>query len=370
LCVIVHITNSFLGSIFYRVAVSYGLMRGDAVTAPINDPGEYKMKMCCLPLALALLMLPAAPGFAQVNIGIGVSLPGVNIGIDVPTYPDLVPVPGYPVYYAPGMDANYFFYDGMYWDFDGNNWYASTWYNGPWQMVDPNSVPLYVLRVPVEYYRLPPVFFGSWARNAPPRWDQHWGGGWADQHRGWDHWNRGSVPRAAPLPVYQRSFSGNKYPQAAQQQSLRSQNYSYQPHEAVVRQHFQAQAAPAAQRAQGAAENGRQEPAMRQKGPTVPRVEPAQRENEPFQKTAPVQQHNPAAQEHREGARPEAARPQSAPRPMEERAPQPRSNTAPAAPRPEAPHPQAAPHPEAPHPQAAPKPAPKPEEHQKSEEHK
>ena len=38
----------------------------------------------------------------------------VNIGISVPVYPNLVVVPGYPVYYAPQIDSNYFFYDGLY----------------------------------------------------------------------------------------------------------------------------------------------------------------------------------------------------------------------------------------------------------------
>ena len=72
---------------------------------------------------------------AQVSIGIG--LPGVSIGINLPLYPELVRVPGYPVYYAPRLDSNYFFYDGMYWVYQEDNWYASSWYNGPWGLVDP-----------------------------------------------------------------------------------------------------------------------------------------------------------------------------------------------------------------------------------------
>lgn len=32
-----------------------------------------------------------------------------------PAYPDLVQVPGYPVYYAPRVNENLFFYDGQYW---------------------------------------------------------------------------------------------------------------------------------------------------------------------------------------------------------------------------------------------------------------
>jgi hypothetical protein len=56
----------------------------------------------------------------------------VSIGINVPIYPRLVVVPGYPVYYAPQLDSNYFFYDGLYWVFQDDNWYQSSWYNGPW----------------------------------------------------------------------------------------------------------------------------------------------------------------------------------------------------------------------------------------------
>lgn len=33
----------------------------------------------------------------------------VSIGINLPIYPNLVVVPGYPVYYAPQLNANYFF---------------------------------------------------------------------------------------------------------------------------------------------------------------------------------------------------------------------------------------------------------------------
>src|SRR5882672_1694745 len=109
-------------------------------------------------LALALLIGSLSPAaFAEVSIGIGINVPGVSIGINLPAYPQLVPVPGYPVYYAPDMQSNYFFYDGMYWVCQGDNWYASSWYNGPWGLVAPAVVPVFVLRVPVRYYRQPPV---------------------------------------------------------------------------------------------------------------------------------------------------------------------------------------------------------------------
>ena len=167
----------------------------------------------------------------------------ISIGVNVPSYPQLVRVPNYPVYYAPGMDTNFFFYDGMYWVYQSDNWYASSWYNGPWSPVGPEYVPVYVLRVPVRYYRAPPTYFHGWRPDAPPRWGDHWGRGWEQQHRGWDRWNRNAVPAPAPLPVYQRQYNGNRYPPVEQQRALQHQNYRYQPRDAVVKQHFQ-QAAP------------------------------------------------------------------------------------------------------------------------------
>lgn len=189
-------------------------------------------------VVLFALLLPLAPANAQV--GIAFSAPGVSIGINMPAYPDLVPIPGYPVYYDPQVSSNYFFYDGLYWVYSADNWYASTWYNGPWQAVAPQDVPVYVLRIPVRYYRQPPVYFHGWSEDAPPRWGEHWGNDWASRHAGWDRWDRHSAPAAAPLPVYQRQYSGDRYPRAIeQQQTLRVQNYHYQPREAVTRQEFQ-----------------------------------------------------------------------------------------------------------------------------------
>jgi len=192
-------------------------------------------------IVLWMLLCSITSATAQLSVGIG--FPGVSIGINVPAYPQLVAVPGYPVYYAPQINSNYFFYDGMYWVYQGDNWYASSWYNGPWAAVYPESVPLFVLRVPVRYYRQRPAYFRGWRMDAPPRWGEHWGSSWEQSHHGWDNWNRSSVPAPAPLPVYQRQYSGNRYPQVEQQQALQSQNYRYQPHEAVVQQHYQAQQA-------------------------------------------------------------------------------------------------------------------------------
>jgi hypothetical protein len=175
----------------------------------------------------------------------------VSIGINIPTYPRLVAVPGYPVYYAPTVGANYFFYDGLYWVFEGDQWLASSWYNGPWRVVGPEFVPAYLWQVPVRYYRRPPAYFHGWGRNYAPRWGDHWGPEWRARHDGWDR--RDNHPRysAAPLPGYQRQYNGNRYPHPERQAQLTSQNYRYQPREQAVREHYQQQGIQQAQAARG-----------------------------------------------------------------------------------------------------------------------
>ena len=153
--------------------------------------------MRCAPLLLLALL--AAP-LSHAQLSIGIDLPQVSIGINLPVYPELVLVPGYPVYYAPRLDVNYFFYDGTYWVYREGDWYASTWYNGPWWVVNPYDVPAFILRIPVRYYRYPPPDFRDWRRGEPPHWGEIWGPRWEEHKHGWDRWNRRAVPAPAPCP--------------------------------------------------------------------------------------------------------------------------------------------------------------------------
>jgi hypothetical protein len=286
------------------------------------------------------------PALAQVSFGF--ESPGISIGVNLPVYPDLVRIPGYPVYYAPNLDANYFFYDGLYWVFMDGNWYASSWYNGPWQLVSDDMVPLYLLRVPVRYYRAPPVFFRTWSRNAPPHWGEHWGAGWEQRHSGWDHWNRASAPAPAPLPTYQRQYSGNRYPRSVEQQrTLEGRNYHYQPHDRFAQQHIPSGAP--AQNAQALQPNARTNTANDRvrnerapRGATPPTVAheavppPAARATPP----SLAEHRAPMTEQRAQAPRPEqramTSRPEehAAPRP-EQRAAAPRPEQHVAAPRPE-----------------------------------
>jgi hypothetical protein len=234
-------------------------------------------------MVLCLLLSSVTSAVGQVSIHIG--LPQVNIGINLSAYPQFVRVPGYPVYYAPRLKSNFFFYDGLYWVYRNDNWYASYWYNGPWGLVARAAVPLFILRIPVRYYRERPQHFSGWRVDAPPRWGELWGNEWQQSRSGWDRWNRSAVPAPAPLPIYQRQYSGSRYPTLEQQPALQSRNYSYQPRETVARQFYQEQGvqrtpatlAPAAPvvRQPGPARVAPAAPTVRQPAPQ-PRVVPQQ----------------------------------------------------------------------------------------------
>ena len=182
--------------------------------------------------ALLLMLVTvgrAQPAFAQVS---------VSVGINLPVFPELVVVPGYPVYYAPRVDADYFFYDGFYWVFNVSDgqWYSSSWYNGPWVYVEPLYVPQPILVIPFRYYRVRPAYWRGWAYDAPPRWGQHWGRDWESRRTGWKRWDRNHAVAPAPLPVYQREFPRGKYPAPSQQVSIQNERYKYQAHDVHVRQ--------------------------------------------------------------------------------------------------------------------------------------
>ena len=272
-------------------------------------------------IVVLLLALSGAVTSASAQVSVGIALPGVSIGINMPVYPQLVQVPGYPVYYAPSLNSNYFFYDGMYWVYQGDNWYASSWYNGPWGMVGPQYVPLYVLRIPVRYYRAPPPYFRGWQGGSPPRWGEHWGNDWSQERRGWDQWNRKSTPVPAPLPSYQRQYSGDRYPrELEQQQALRTQNYRYQPRDSVVQQHYQAQpvhspAAPAQRSQAGAPQDRVSRPQ------DAPRASPQAPPQQSMQ--GGPQQRGPAVQDQgRPPPQGSAERPQDAPKSSQKDMPQ------------------------------------------------
>jgi len=281
------------------------------------------LKIRYVPIVLGMLLYSAA--FAGVQVSIGIGLPHVSIGINVPAYPRLVAVPGYPVYYASELEANLFFYDGMYWVYQDDYWYTSSWYNGPWWLVGPEVVPLFVLRIPVRYYRQPPAYFLEWRSDAPPRWGDHWGRDWEQRRSGWDRWDRRAAPPPAPQPVYQRQYSGDRYPQQVEQQrELHQQNYRYQPRDPVVQQHYQEQAVQKAPAQQGKPQqqkpgtpgdrgskqqDNQRSASPQQDSPAAPRSQTPQKGGADVQRSTPAtqQQERPQVQDTRQQPQPRAA---------------------------------------------------------------
>jgi len=184
------------------------------------------MKRALIALAIALFAAVAFPAAAQEYY---------DIGVDLPQYPEMQPIEDSPVYYAPGVDSNYFYYDGQYWDYYNDAWYTSAWYNGPWAYVEPIYVPTYVLWVPIRFYRRPPVFFRRWNPNAPPRWAERWGRNWQVRHNEIFGGRHARQPVRAPLPDYQRQFNRANYPRPQQQAAIHAQQYPYRPRDTGVR---------------------------------------------------------------------------------------------------------------------------------------
>lgn len=92
----------------------------------------------------------------------------LTVGINIGSPPQFAVVPGTPVYYAPSVPYNYFFYGGQYYLFHNEVWFSAAYYNGPWTVIALERVPQPILVVPVNYYRVPP---GHWkTRSGPPPW--------------------------------------------------------------------------------------------------------------------------------------------------------------------------------------------------------
>jgi hypothetical protein len=251
-------------------------------------------------LLLTLLIGVANPAHARVNLNINLSL-----------FPDFVAVPGYPVYYAPRVDGNFFFYDGMYWVYQDDDWYVSDWYNGPWDYVEPDDVPVFVLRIPVRYYRRPPIYFREWRADGPPRWEHRWGNDWERHHSGWDRWDHRSPP-PAPLPNYQRHYSGDRYPDRDEQRNIHDRSYRYQPQNNDVHERYRG----SSEREQPHPSRDDQQPQWQhqQQPNDADRHAQPQRGGDqgqrPMQQRIPYQQREPAVQQQtpRDEAQPEQHR--------------------------------------------------------------
>ena len=108
----------------------------------------------------------SAPARAN-SLSVGMRIDSLNLGIRIGEEPRLVVVPGTPVYEAPSLPYNYFYYNGGYYLYREGAWFWGASYNGPWTVISIEQVPRPILRVPVEHYRERPE---HWKRGGPPPW--------------------------------------------------------------------------------------------------------------------------------------------------------------------------------------------------------
>lgn len=114
--------------------------------------------------------LSVVAGIALALVLLVTPLAGAYVSISIEIQPRLVVVPGVPVYYAPELPYNYFFYAGQYYVFINGVWYVGPTFRGPWVFLPLVSVPQPILVVPVEYYVVP---VAGWHRGGPPPWARH-----------------------------------------------------------------------------------------------------------------------------------------------------------------------------------------------------
>src|SRR5690348_16955544 len=129
--------------------------------------GRQPMRIPLLTMIMSLALLGSASADG-VRIGVNIGVPApppVIVAPPVPVVvgppvvvapPHLVVVPGSPVFYAPGVEMNFFAYGGRYYSFHQGSWFVAPRPGAPWVAVAPSRVPQPVLAVPVAYYKIPP----------------------------------------------------------------------------------------------------------------------------------------------------------------------------------------------------------------------
>jgi hypothetical protein len=120
-------------------------------------------RVLMLAAAAAMLVTTTLATAQDVKIDIGIGVPPIVLT----TPPSLVVVPGTPVYYAPDVSANLFYYKGRYYTVANGVWSMAPAYGGPWAVIQIGQVPPPVVAVPVKDYKIPP---GQLKKHGPPPW--------------------------------------------------------------------------------------------------------------------------------------------------------------------------------------------------------
>ncbi|MEW6326713.1 MAG: hypothetical protein AB1487_03855 [Thermodesulfobacteriota bacterium] len=105
-------------------------------------------------IVMSLFFFYPVKGRAEVDVSINIGLPLPAIVVSTP--PAVVMIPGTPVYFAPDIEVDIFFYRGYWYRPYRQRWYRASHYNGPWCYIAPRAVPSVVVNLPPDYRHIPP----------------------------------------------------------------------------------------------------------------------------------------------------------------------------------------------------------------------
>ena len=103
-------------------------------------------------IVTTIFMVTPTNSTAEVNVSIGVTLPGLVISAP----PMMAVIPGTYVYYPPEVSADIFFYQGHWYRTHREGWFIANGYNGPWRSVGVGRVPRAVVNIPHGYRGMRP----------------------------------------------------------------------------------------------------------------------------------------------------------------------------------------------------------------------
>jgi len=173
------------------------------------NKGEPLMKKLLLgTIVLTLVIIAPFPTMAEVNIGIGISLPPIEFNGP----PDVVAMPDTDdVYFVPDINLDMFFWNGWWWRPWEGRWYRSQYYDRGWAYYD---------QIPSFYFDIDPGWRGHYRNHNwyGHRWDyeripyQNFQQNWNSWHnnRHWEKQRTWGVQSYQPLPEQQRQEIRNE----------------------------------------------------------------------------------------------------------------------------------------------------------------
>jgi hypothetical protein len=132
-------------------------------------------------VGMVALLTPGKAAHAGVDVHIGVGVP-VLPAVVIPAPPAVVMIPNMPVYYAPDVGMDLFFYSGSWYRRHDDHWFRASYYNGPWAYTQPSHVPAVFMHMPAHYNRIPP----GHARIPHGQLRKHWHREQSRHHRDFD----------------------------------------------------------------------------------------------------------------------------------------------------------------------------------------